>query len=174
MSSRQTSLSFALTAFALPHPLETTSKPCDTGSPLSELIAEYPMIDFSSVDPVFPDKSTPAGARYFPSRTPLLARGRACVRALYRRPEKWVIVVSHSGFLRTSVSGWWFFNGDYRIFDFADGQGADVEDDWAEGPVPKLVQWESTIAGGLGWSRTQPVTLGEGLPEDGSQPAVVT
>ncbi|CAI4215014.1 unnamed protein product [Parascedosporium putredinis] len=102
------------------------------------------------------------------------ARGRACVRALYRRPEKWVIVVSHSGFLRTSVSGWWFFNGDYRIFDFADGQGADLEDDWAEGPVPKLVQWESTIAGGLGWSRTQPVTLGEGLPEDGSQPAVVT
>jgi len=127
------------------------------------------MIDFSSVDPVYPDKLTPAGAKYFPFKSALLARGRACVRSLYRRPEKYVIVVSHSGFLRTSVSGWWFFNGDYRIFDFADGNGADVEDDWADGPVPRLVQWEATLSGGLGWSWTDPVPLGEGLLEEGEQ-----
>lgn len=58
--------------------------------------------------------------------------------------------------------GWWFFNGDYRIFDFGDKPEAD-------GPL-KLVQWESTLSGGLGLSWTDPVEIGSGLPEDENEP----
>ena len=119
-------------------------------------------MDFSNVDPVFPDKSSPAGSKYFPTRSAVVARGQACLRSLYQRPEKWVVVVSHSGFLRMGVTGWWFFNGDYRIFDF----GVNPE----EGAPLKLVQWESTVSGGLGLSWTEPVEIGAGLQEDGNEP----
>lgn len=119
-------------------------------------------MDFSGVDPVFPDKSTPAGSKYFPTRGAVLARGQECLRRLYQRPEKWVIVVSHSGFLRMGVVGWWFFNGDYRIFDFQGNPEADRS--------LKLVQWESTVSGGLGLSWTEPVEIGAGLEEDENEP----
>lgn len=112
---------------------------------------------------MFPDKSSPAGARYFPTRSAVVARGQACLRSLYQRPEKWVVVVSHSGFLRMGVTGWWFFNGDYRIFDFAERLEGDG------GPL-KLVQWESTTSGGLGLSWTEPVEIGAGLQEDEDEP----
>ena len=129
---------------------------------MSEVASEFPSVNFSSVDPVFPDKSSLAGSRYFPTRAAVVARGQSCLRSLYDRPEKWVIVVSHSGFLRMGVVGWWFFNGDYRIFDFS---GEPV----ADGPL-KLVQWESTLSGGLGHSWAEPVEIGEGLPDDEDEP----
>lgn len=129
---------------------------------MSELTTEFPSIDFSRVDPVFPDKISPAGSHYFPTRAAVVARAQSCLRNLYQRPEKWVIVVSHSGFLRMGAVGWWFFNGDYRIFDFGDKPEAD-------GPL-KLVQWESTLSGGLGLSWTDPVEIGSGLPEDENEP----
>lgn len=129
---------------------------------MPELAAEFPTVDFSGVDPVYPDKSSPAGSQYFPTRAAVVARGQSCLRSLHQRREKWVIVVSHSGFLRMGVTGWWFFNGDYRIFDFAGNPGADA-------PL-RLLQWESTLSGGLGHSWTEPVEIGAGLPEDENEP----
>lgn len=66
--------------------------------------------------------------------------------------------MSHSGFLRVGLTGCWWHNADYRIFD--------LEPAAAEGDVSGLRQWESTLTGGMGWSRTGTVMLGYELPDD--------
>ncbi|GAB1316418.1 hypothetical protein MFIFM68171_06628 [Madurella fahalii] len=142
---------------------ENSDQPCDIGSPLDSLKLEFPQVDFSQVDPVFPDKLSPAGARYAHNRQAILVRGQAVLRELFSRPEKAVLVVSHSGFLRTGVTGHYFMNADYRIFEFDTSRGTDV-------PVA-LRQWEETVSGGMGWSWDHTVPLGGGLP-DGEAPAV--
>ncbi|KAL8322339.1 hypothetical protein RB601_001502 [Gaeumannomyces tritici] len=146
---------------------ENSAKPCDTGSSLEALAKEFPFVDFSAVDPVFPDKTSPAGAAYAHDRRAILARGQACLADLRARPERVVAVVSHSGFLRAGVCGWWFSNADYRVFDFADDGPADAP---ASEPY-RLVQSESTMSGGLGTCWTQPVALGHALPESDPAPA---
>lgn len=107
------------------------------------------------MDAVWLDKMSPAGRRYAYSRNAILARGRRVIEDLYKRPEKLVFVVSHSGFLRLSVTGWWFYNSDYRIFDF-EGQPGTLE----------LKLDESTISGGMGLSWTMQVELGSELPDE--------
>ena len=89
-----------------------------------------------------------------------MARGQAALQKLYERPEKVIIVVSHSGFLRLGVTGCWFFNADYRVFDFA-VMGS-------PGSPYQLEQHASTEedGGGLGHSRTEQVVLGSGLPDE--------
>ncbi|KAI9704221.1 MAG: hypothetical protein M1836_007082 [Candelina mexicana] len=42
------------------------------------------------------------------------------------RPEKIIIVTSHSGFLRLGVSHAQYANADYRVFDFVSGDGEDL------------------------------------------------
>ena len=116
----------------------------------------FPQVDFSQVDPVWPDKVSPAGAKYAYNKPAVIARGQSALQELYHRPEKVILVVSHSGFLRSGVTGHFYYNADYRIFDFAE----------PEGEMYKLKQWESTIKGGLGWSLERTVPLGEGVPED--------
>ncbi|KAL2022237.1 hypothetical protein VTK56DRAFT_5847 [Thermocarpiscus australiensis] len=144
---------------------ENTSKPCDIGTPLPLLQASFPQVDFSHVDPVFPDKLSPAGARYAPTRQAILARGREVLAELYSRPERAVIVVSHSGFLRAGVTGCWFMNADFRIFDFVveEGGGDGKRED---GPVVVLRQREETRKGGMGLSWEETVPLGDGLTDE--------
>ncbi|KAI1814414.1 histidine phosphatase superfamily [Poronia punctata] len=135
---------------------ENSDKPCDTGSEISKVAAEFPDIDYSTVDPVWPDKTSPAGHRYRYTKTAILARAQRALDKLHARPEKVVVVVSHSGFLRAGVTGSWFFNADYRVFDF-------------DSAVPyRLVQRASTEekGGGLGRSLTVKVPLGDGLPDE--------
>ncbi|KAL1840790.1 hypothetical protein VTJ49DRAFT_7745 [Mycothermus thermophilus] len=140
---------------------ETQAKPCDTGSPVSVLTTEFPTIDFSSLDPVYPDKTSPAGAAYRWSKPAILARGQSALADLYQRSEDVIAVVSHSGFMRTAVAGRWFQNADYRIFDFEDRTGKDESEPY------RLVEWEVTKKNGaMGRSREEPVELGEGLPEE--------
>jgi hypothetical protein len=81
---------------------------------------------------------------------------------LASRPEKFVFVVSHSGFLRVGVVGWWFFNADYRIFEFGTPTGVA---ETAEHERPPLTQHQDTLHGGLGWSSEDRVELGAGLPD---------
>ena len=118
--------------------------------------AEFPDVDFETVDPVWPDKTTPAGGRYAYTRTAILARGKRCMEELSRRPEKLVLVISHSGFLRVGVTGYWWMNADYRIFDFEHATSGEL----------RLRQDESTLSGGLGLSWKDPVELGSDLPEE--------
>ncbi|KAK4096243.1 phosphoglycerate mutase-like protein [Parathielavia hyrcaniae] len=146
---------------------EIYTKPCDTGTPAPQLAAEFPQIDFSYLDPVYPDKTSPAGARYAYEKGAILARGKAVLRDLcnYERNEEEdglvVVVVSHSGFLRSAVAGRWFGNADYR------GPYEEVPSEGGKERVT-LVEWDSTKGkGGMGRSKEDLVEFGEGLPEDG-------
>lgn len=135
---------------------EVFDKPCDTGSPISEIKAQYPSFDFSTVDPIYPDKSSPKGKRYAQDRSAVLNRAQFALRKLYDRPEELIIVVSHSAFMRLAVTGAQFANADYRIFDF---KMRENEDD-----AFSLIEWESTRSngGGLGLSPKAQVELGSG------------
>jgi hypothetical protein len=119
------------------------------------------------LDPVFPDKTSPAGRDYRYTKVGILTRGQRALQKLYDRPEKVIIVVSHSGFLRMSIAGSWFYNADYRIFDFAPREEGAIAQPY------RLVQHESTLisGGGLGKSFKDLVVLGEGLPDE--EPKVV-
>lgn len=138
---------------------ENSDKPCDTGSPISDVSAEFPSVDYGSLDPIYPDKTSAEATRYAHTRSSILSRGKRGLADLYSRPEKIIFVVSHSGFLRVGVVGWWFANADYRLFDFVAEKEGDGQFD--------LTQDETTLAGGLGLSRTSRATLGEDLPEAG-------
>ena len=141
---------------------EIYDKPCDTGSPISDIEGQYPSFDFSMVDPVYPDKSSPRGTRYAHNRSAVLLRAQFALSKLYDRPEKLIIVVSHSSFMRLAVTGTQFANADYRIFDFT--RHGSEEDTYS------LVEWDSTRSngGGLGLSPKAQVDLGSGdWPPDG-------
>ncbi|KAJ0120172.1 phosphoglycerate mutase [Diaporthe amygdali] len=143
---------------------ENSAKPCDTGSPIASVAAEFPKIDFSHVDPVWPDKTSPAGEKYSYVKKHLLARAQSNLEDLYNRPEKAIIVVSHSGFLRQAVTGDWYFNADYRIYDLVERKdGADKFE---------VKQWDLTKSGhgGMGWSWDELVEIGVGLPEHALPP----
>ena len=124
-------------------------------------------MDFSRVDPVYPDKTSPAGAHYWYTRKAIVGRAQAALADLHARPaDRAVLVVSHSGFLRQGVTGRWFFNADYRVFDFAAARETGDRDDSGGPPPPyDLVQWDATREGGLGWSWTETVRIGDDLPE---------
>ncbi|KAM0236740.1 hypothetical protein ACHAPO_004781 [Fusarium lateritium] len=137
---------------------ENSDKPCDTGSQISIVSKDFPQVNFSTVDAVWPEKRSPAGRRYAYTKESILARGKRALEGLYKRPEKLIFVVSHAGFLRLGVVGYWFFNSDYRVFDFEAERNAEGE--------LRVVQQERTLAGGLGLSWKDPVALGTDLPEE--------
>ncbi|KAH7062271.1 histidine phosphatase superfamily, partial [Macrophomina phaseolina] len=125
---------------------ENSSKPCDTGTPTSVLQSEFPEFDFSVVDPTYPEKVNPPTNPYAFTRHAVVRRGQTCLEWLYTRPEKVIIVVSHSGFLRCAVSQRRYANADYRVFDFEEKTGGNYV----------LREWEQTEknAGGMGRSET--------------------
>ncbi|KAI1372590.1 phosphoglycerate mutase-like protein [Hypoxylon crocopeplum] len=137
---------------------ENSAHPCDTGSPVDKLTEEFPLVNFSKVDPIFPDKTSPAASHYHFTKKAIMLRAQAALKKLYERPEKVILIVSHSAFLRLAVSGYWYFNADYRIFNFAPMN--------SPGDLYKLEQHESTRekGGGLGRSWIDPIILGSELP----------
>lgn len=120
---------------------ENSAKPCDTGSAIRDMGKEWPQFDWASVDPEYPSKK----GLYEFSKRGLTRRGIEARSWLRARPEKVIIVVSHSGFLRVGVSYRMYENADFRIFDFGEG-GDDVGGN--------LIEWELTESngGGLGKS----------------------
>ncbi|KAK8168283.1 histidine phosphatase superfamily [Phyllosticta citrichinensis] len=130
---------------------ENSDKPCDTGSPVSALQPLFPSLDFSVVDPTYPDKTSPSPSRnpYGFTRHAVLARGQAGLRWLRARPEKVIIVVSHSGFLRCAVSARRYANADYRVFECDDDNADNVDG------LIRLREWEQTEAAGGGMGRSE-------------------
>lgn len=109
--------------------IENSNKPCDTGSSLQELSKRFPELDFSHVDPTYPDKSDKTPYAY--TKKANRERGNHCLEDLFARKEKVIAVVSHAGFLRTGISKRRFANADYRCFEFSrgvDGKLGLVED----------------------------------------------
>ncbi|KAL5093475.1 hypothetical protein Trisim1_010205 [Trichoderma cf. simile WF8] len=143
---------------------ELSAKPCDTGSPLSllPLIKDNqtkhqfssPCYDFSAIPSVWPDKTEDPLAKslFGYTRTAVLRRGRRCLEKLSKRPEDLIFVFSHSAFLRSGVSGWWYYNADYRIFTLDEKLELKID--------------ESTLEGGMGWSWNKRAELGSEVPED--------
>lgn len=129
----------------LSHCTENSASPCDTGSPVSILQAEFPTLDFSAVDPIYPEKANPLTNPYAFTRRAVVQRGQTCLEWLYNRPEKIIAVVSHSGFLRCSVSQRRYANADYRVFDLKKNDG--------KGFV--LKEWEQTEKNGGGMGRSE-------------------
>ncbi|KAF2034579.1 phosphoglycerate mutase-like protein [Setomelanomma holmii] len=98
---------------------ENADKPCDTGSEISVMEAEFPQFDFSAVDKSYPDKTTDLESNIYAfTQKAILARGQSCLKELYARPEQVIAVVSHAGFLRTAVCNRRFVNADWRVFKF--------------------------------------------------------
>jgi len=136
--------------------------------PLSQLAPDFPKVDFTQCanDPVYPDKVSSAAAKYHYTRTAVLARAQEALGEIYQFMEsnssqdEVVIVVSHSSFLRVGVTGRWFWNADYRVFDLVKGDPGRGEREY------ELVEWELTKGkGGMGWSKEVRVEIGGGLPD---------
>jgi hypothetical protein len=99
------------------------------------LTSRFPLISFNNVDHIYPDKTTPYPYTdpaksnvlnpYLFTRASVLARGQTALQALQSLPlseQDVVVVVSHSGFLRTAITELHWMNADYRVFDFEKGQ----------------------------------------------------
>ena len=114
----------------------------------------------STVDPLYPAKT----GLYAFSKNGLTQRGIEARKWLYSRPEKVIAVVSHAGFLRTSLSHRMYENADYRIFDFGEGEQNN----------PPLIERDETEqkGGGLGKSEKGafPFTSSDCPPEDEFEP----
>lgn len=134
---------------------ENSDKPCDTGSSISVLAKEFPDIDFSDLDPLYPTKT----ARYAYTQTAVLQRGVDVRAWLKARSETVIIVVSHSAFLRTAVSHSRYANADYRIFRFSDNPD---DLDLVEDPL-------TDGAGGMGRSRIGRMAIEEGDFQDAEE-----
>lgn len=93
---------------------ETTGNPCDIGSDVAEIAKDWPELDFSRLDPVYPAKT----GLYDPSEECLRRRALFARQWLYHRPEKYVIVVTHSGFIQRTVVGVKYKNVEYRTYNF--------------------------------------------------------
>jgi broad specificity phosphatase PhoE len=159
------SFSMPLTA-SLP---ENADKPCDTGSPISVMEKEFPDYDFSSVDPLYPDKTTNLRNNpYAFTGKALLARGQTCLKELYSRPEKVIAVVSHSGFMRVAVANRRFFNADWRVFEY-DEERMKESKDRGEGAGGQgtffLKEWEETESKGGAMGRSEKGVFGA-MPDD--------
>ncbi len=118
--------------------LETSAKPCDTGTPTSTLATEFAGLDFSSVFPAYPSKT----GRWAPSQDAVAQRASDCRRWLRGRSETVIAVVSHSAFLEFGVSSAQYANADFRLFDFAE-DGSDC-----------LVEWDLTQSRGGAMGRS--------------------
>lgn len=123
-------------------PAEITNHPCDTGSDVAQLKQEFPTIDFSTLDTLYPSKTGP----YLYSEEATLQRGRDALLWLFSRPESVIAVVSHASFLRTSVVRSRFANADYRVYDMTSES--------------ELVEWESSKQAGGAMGRSPTGTVG--------------
>ncbi|PVH80400.1 phosphoglycerate mutase-like protein [Cadophora sp. DSE1049] len=127
---------------------ETTTNAIDIGRPIEELTRDWPNIDWSAMDPIFPSKE----GLYAFSAEALLRRGAAARKWLRSRPEKVIAVVGHAGFMRIGLCNRKFDNADWRVFEFENVDGEEGQDD---GKGLRLVEWEETErnGGGLGTSQ---------------------
>ncbi|KAI1504450.1 histidine phosphatase superfamily [Biscogniauxia marginata] len=95
---------------------ESTNNPCDIGTGPTSIKKDWPDFDFSQLDPIYPQKVGLYGA----SEEALLKRASIARRWLSGRPEKCIVVVTHSGFLKRVVKGARFRNVEYRTYEAVD------------------------------------------------------
>ncbi|KAI1192372.1 histidine phosphatase superfamily [Nemania serpens] len=118
---------------AWPEVQEASHLPCDTGSPLDEIRAQFAHapVDFAMVESGWHVKQQ---GKWTPTVEMLLERGKRARRWLRRRPEKNILVVSHGCFLHFLTDDWvdavnshatsWD-NAEVRTFVFEDEHDSD-------------------------------------------------
>jgi broad specificity phosphatase PhoE len=84
---------------------------------------DWPDVDFSHLDPVYPQKT----GIYEASEEAFQSRAALANRWLLERPEKCVVVVTHSGFLKRIVGGPKFQNVEYRTYRFAEDDSGELK-----------------------------------------------
>ncbi|KAI0907910.1 histidine phosphatase superfamily [Ustulina deusta] len=117
---------------AWPEVQEASHLPCDTGSPLDEIRAQFAHapVDFAMVESGWHVKQ----GKWAPTVGMLLERGKRARQWLRRRPEKDILIVSHGCFLHFLTDDWvdavnahatsWD-NAEVRTFVFADEDDGD-------------------------------------------------
>lgn len=143
---------------------ENSNEPCDTGTKISIIQAEFPDLDLSQVDASWPDKITRredgSVNMYAWTREAVYARAQRALAKLHGRPEKVIAVVTHSAFLRLGISHTMYANADYRVFDFCPVKTKDGgQEEYA------LEEWKQTKVPGGGMGRS-PVGPWQSRPGD--------
>ncbi|KAI1097994.1 phosphoglycerate mutase-like protein [Jackrogersella minutella] len=98
---------------------ETTNYPCDIGDDPSIIKDEWPDLDFSNLDPIYPQKI----GLYENSEDAFQRRASFARDWLSKRPEKCIVVVTHSGFLKRLVKGSKYQNLEYRTYELVEDSG---------------------------------------------------
>ncbi|KAK1984384.1 phosphoglycerate mutase [Colletotrichum cereale] len=129
----------SLKLLALPEVQEVSDAPCDTGSAVADIEAEFAgRVDFSRVPGDWIDKAGPA-SRWEPTLEKLEKRSAEARRALRElvgdvQGDDHVVVVTHGGILHFLTDDWLgigpkkatgWENTEYRSYEFADPTGQD-------------------------------------------------
>ncbi|KAK7425843.1 hypothetical protein QQZ08_007692 [Neonectria magnoliae] len=123
---------------ALPEFQEISLQPCDIGSPVPKVAAEFAgKADYSGVEETWTEKG--AESPYEPTLEKLLARGkkgRLTLREAAGNGDDHIVVVTHGGFLHFMTDDWQgvdevhatgWTNCEYRSYQFVDPTGKDEE-----------------------------------------------
>lgn len=121
---------------ALPVLQEVSQSPCDTGSPVAKVRAEFEgKVDYSAVEETWTDKGP--NSEYEPVLEKLLARGlkaRKTLRDIAGQGDDHIVVTSHGAILHYLTDDWegipqghatGWLNCEYRSYQFADPTGKD-------------------------------------------------
>ncbi|RYP23769.1 hypothetical protein DL767_008724 [Monosporascus sp. MG133] len=107
---------------------ETSDNRCDIGTEVALLQKDWPDFDFSGLDPVYPQKT----GLYEASEDAFRQRASFAIRWLFERPEKCIVVVTHSGFLKRALNTGEsdrFQHVEYRIYEFdVDSEGPQLRE----------------------------------------------
>lgn len=129
-------LGFAQPVIALPWVQEVSDLPCDVGSALSVLRAEFEetTVDLSQVPDDWTDKSSP-GSHWRPEIEAIEARAKVARRWLRDLGRKWaeeqgnadrdaeIVVVTHGGFVH-------FLSGDWEGMEWGSGKTSNFRASW--------------------------------------------
>ncbi|KAM0543377.1 hypothetical protein ACHAPJ_012336 [Fusarium lateritium] len=122
---------------ALPIFQEVSANPCDVGSAVAKVQAEFKDVaDYSRVEESWTNKGP--GSEYEPTLDKLTARGQKARKALrdIASGDEHIVVVSHGGFLHFLTDDWYgvpegratgWSNCEYRSYQFVDPTGQDED-----------------------------------------------
>ncbi|KAI1368799.1 histidine phosphatase superfamily [Xylaria arbuscula] len=101
---------------------EDTANPCDVGAERTELEKVWPNFDFSQLDPIYPQKT----GLYGPGEETIRKRAEVARQWLSEQTDKYIVVVTHSGFLNRVVEGPRFRNTEYRTYQVEKNESGQV------------------------------------------------
>ncbi|KAF4985179.1 hypothetical protein FDECE_16754 [Fusarium decemcellulare] len=123
---------------ALPVFQEVSANPCDVGSPVSKVQAEFKeRADYAGVEETWCEKGP--DSEYEPTLEKLLVRGkkaRKTLKEIAGSGDDHIVVVSHGGFLHILTDDWYdvpdgratgWSNCEFRSYQFVDPAGSDED-----------------------------------------------